>query len=62
MVQTKWLMNAIIEKLGVDKNKFILEKPKLDIYVKKYYNENLSNKKFFFIQLAVFHIKITKLL
>jgi len=48
MVQTKWLMNAIIEKLGVDKNKFILEKPKLDIYVKKYYNENLSNKKIFF--------------
>lgn len=48
IVQTKWIMNAAIEKANVDKEKFILKQPKLNIKVEKLYEEYPEGDKLFF--------------
>jgi len=55
-------MNEIIDKLNVDKNKFILEKPSLNICVNKYYNENLTNEKIFFYPSSALSYKNHKII
>jgi glycosyltransferase involved in cell wall biosynthesis len=47
IVQTKWIMNAAIQKTGVSKEKFILKQPELNIKVKKFY-EHRDEKRLFF--------------
>lgn len=48
IVQTKWMMNATIQKTGVNKNKFILKQPELNIKVKKFYKHNDGMRLFFY--------------
>lgn len=39
IVQTKWMMKACMEKVNINSNKFILMQPKLNINVKKFYEQ-----------------------
>lgn len=48
IVQTKWIMNAAIEKVNVGKDKFILKQPELNVKVKKLYNAAEKKDKLFF--------------
>lgn len=48
IVQTKWIMEAAIEKAKVKKEKFILKQPELSIDVKKEYEQQNDDKIIFF--------------
>jgi len=49
IVQTKWIMDAAIEKANVKKEKFILSQPELNILDKKLYaSDGKSDKMFFY--------------
>lgn len=57
IVQTKWMMDAAIEKTRVKKDKFILEQPKLSNKVKQLYNPKDKFKKLFFYPASGFIYK-----
>ena len=48
IVQTKWMLNAALDKAQVRKEKFILKQPKLNIDVKKLYKSDNNDKVIFF--------------
>lgn len=48
IVQTKWIMDAAIQKTGTDKSKFILKQPELNIIVKDFYKHQVDKKMFFY--------------
>lgn len=48
IVQTKWIRDAAIEKANVNKAKFILKQPELNIAVKKLYSSDKQSGKLFF--------------
>lgn len=48
IVQTKWIMEAAIEKANVKKEKFILKQPELNVSVKKLYTSDKNSEKLFF--------------
>ncbi len=48
IVQTKWIMNAAIEKANVNRNKFILKQPELNIMINKIYEQKSDHKRLFF--------------
>jgi glycosyltransferase involved in cell wall biosynthesis len=48
LVQTKWIMDAAIEKTNVRREKFILKQPELNVTVKKLYKPEEKNDKLFF--------------
>ena len=49
IVQTKWIMEACIDKLGVNRDKFKLEHPVPNIFIQKYYSpEQTDTLRFFY--------------
>lgn len=48
IVQTKWIMDAAIKKAHVNKEKFILKQPELNIIIKKLYMPGSNGDKIFF--------------
>lgn len=48
IVQTKWMMNAILNKVNVDESKFLIQQPKLNIQVKKIYKRYEGDNQLFF--------------
>ncbi len=49
IVQTKWIMNAAIEKTKTKKEKFLIKQPELNIEVKEFYKfEEGKNRLFFY--------------
>lgn len=48
IVQTKWIMEAAIEKVNVKKDKFILKQPTLNVSVRKLYTSDGNGENLFF--------------
>lgn len=57
IVQTKWLMNVAAKKANIDTNKFIIEQPKMNITVKKYYESNNNPNNLFFYPASAYVYK-----
>jgi glycosyltransferase involved in cell wall biosynthesis len=62
IVQTKWIMNSVIHKVGVKESKFILKNPKVNISVKKKYKMDENNMNSFFYPSSAFVHKNHKVL
>lgn len=48
IVQTKWIMNAAIERTSADENKFMIKQPELNVLIKKSYDAEEKKDKLFF--------------
>lgn len=48
IVQTKWIMDVVVKKTDINKDKFILKQPELSAKVKKSYKQEDGNKKLYF--------------
>ncbi len=48
IVQTKWFMDTVTERLNIEKNKFIISQPELNVNVRKTYDNFQNDPKTFF--------------
>ena len=48
IVQTRWIKEACLKKVKVDRNKIEIQQPEMDIVIKKHYKEEYSKNKIFF--------------
>lgn len=57
IVQTKWIMNAAVEKTKANKEKFILKQPELNVKVTKTFKQSNDGNKLFFYPSSGFPYK-----